>query len=187
MSELVSATHPQSKRQPPKRLRPAQIAARALNSRHRRFADLVLAGLPGGRAYEHISPVARGDSADAMAATLLRRPRVAAYLAAVRDQAVAAVVVSQEVLHGHAMAIARGGPDIGPAMQLEAIKYLDACLHKNRTICIEGLTIRMDADERMVAGIAYAALEGEAKGLIGADDARAGCGSLGSPIWFGRL
>ena len=55
MNEPVSDTHPQSKRQPPKRLRPAQIAARALNPRHRRFADLYLAGMPAGRAYEQIS------------------------------------------------------------------------------------------------------------------------------------
>src|SRR4051794_2224160 len=99
MNKPVSATHPHSKRLPPKRLRPAQIAARALNSRHRRFADLVLSGMAAGRAYERIS-VARGDSADAAAAALLRKHRVRAYIAAMRDQAVAAVVVSQEVLHG---------------------------------------------------------------------------------------
>ena len=89
-----------------------------------------------------------------------------------RDQSVAAVVLSQEVLHGHAMAIARGGPKIGPAMQLEAIRYLDACLNRNRTIRIEGLTLKLDADERHVAAIAFAALEAEAKGELGAEDAR---------------
>src|SRR3954471_17828742 len=191
MNEPVSATHPQPKRQPPKRqppkrqppkrqppkrqppkrLRPAQIAARALNPRHRKFADLYLSGMPAGRAYEHISE-AVGDSGDTMGGELLGRPRVRAYIGAMRDQAVAGVVLSQEVLHGHAMVIARGGPDVAPAMQLEAIRYLDTCLHKNRTICVKGLTIRTDADERMVAGIAYAALEAEAKGLIGAEDAR---------------
>ena len=61
MNEPVSDTHPQSKRQPPKRLRPAQIAARALNPRHRKFADLYLSGMPAGRAYEQISDAA-GDS-----------------------------------------------------------------------------------------------------------------------------
>ena len=70
------------------------------------------------------------------------------------------------------MVIARGGEEIGPAMQLEAIRYLDACLNRNRTIRIEGLTLRLDADERHVAAIAYAALEAEAKGEIGAEDAR---------------
>src|SRR4051794_15631100 len=138
MNEPVSATHPQPKRQPPKRqppkrqppkrLRPAQIAARALNPRHRKFADLYLSGMPACRAYEHISE-AVGDSADTMGGELLGRPRVQAYIGAVRDQSVAGVVLSQEVLHGHAMVIARGGEEIGPAMQLEAIKYLDACLH----------------------------------------------------------
>ena len=57
-------------------------------------------------------------------------------------------------------------------MQLEAIKYLDACLNRNRTIRIEGLTLELDVDERHVAAIAYAALEAEAKGEIGAEDAR---------------
>src|SRR6476620_3045816 len=98
MNEPVSATHPQSKRQPPKRLRPAQIAARALNPRHRKFADLVLSGLPAGRAYERISQ-SRGDAADACAAEMLRRPRIQTYIGAVRDQSVAGVVLSQEVLH----------------------------------------------------------------------------------------
>src|SRR3954469_9362284 len=121
MNEPVSDTDPQPKRQPPKRLRPAQIAARALNSRHRKFADLVLSGLPAGRAYEHISE-AVGDSADTLAAQLLRRPRVCAYIGAVRDQSVAGVVLSQEVLHGHAMAIARGDREnCHPSIQLEAI------------------------------------------------------------------
>src|SRR3954449_4858007 len=101
MNESVSATHPQSKRLPPKRLRPAQIAARALNPRHRRFADAVLAGMPAGQAFEQVF-TARGDSADVCAAQLLTRPRVRAYIGAMRDQAVAAVVLSQEVLHGPA-------------------------------------------------------------------------------------
>ena len=43
---------------------------------------------------------------------------MAAYIAAVRDQAVANIVLSQEVLHGHAMAIARGDQDrISPDQQ----------------------------------------------------------------------
>ena len=57
-------------------------------------------------------------------------------------------------------------------MQLEAIRYLDACLNRNRIIRIEGLTLNLHADERHVAAIAFAALEAEAKGELGADDAR---------------
>jgi hypothetical protein len=117
MNEPISDAPTPPKRQLPKRLRPAQIAARALNPRHRKFADFYLAGMPGGRAYEQISQ-SRGDAADACAAEMLRRPRVQAYIGAVRDQSVAGVVLSQEVLHGHAMVIARGGEKIGPAMQL---------------------------------------------------------------------
>src|SRR3954465_9593939 len=171
MTEPVSDAPTPPKRQPPNRKRPAQIPARALNPRHRKFADLYLSGMPAGRAYEHISE-AVGDSADTMGGELLGRPRVRAYIGAVRDQSVAGVVLSQEVLHGHAMVIARGGEEIGPAMQLEAIKYLDACLNRNRIIRIEGLTLQLDADERHVAAIAYAALEAEANGEIGAEDAR---------------
>jgi hypothetical protein len=155
----------------PERMRPAQIAAKALNSRHRIFADLVLSGMPAGRAYERISK-SRGNTADTCAAELVRRPRVVSYMAAVRDQSVANVVLSQEVLHGHAMAIARGGDDIGPQMQMEAIQYLDRCLNRNRTINIEGLTLQLDASEAHVAALAYAALEGEARGSIPAEDAR---------------
>src|SRR3954453_2243922 len=116
MTEPASEPHPQSKRQLPKRLRPAQISARALNSRHRRFADLVLSGLAAGTAYERISK-ARGDSADVQAAVLLRRPKVASYIAAVRDQSVADVVLNQNVLHGRALAIARGDvPEAPPSL-----------------------------------------------------------------------
>src|SRR3954468_7922132 len=128
----------------PERMRPAQIAAKALNSRHRIFADLVLSGMPAGRAYERISTTT-GGTADSLAAQLMAKPRVASYVAAVRDQSVANVVLSQEVLHGHAMAIARGGDDIGPQMQMEAIQYLDRCLNRSRTINIEGLTLQLDA------------------------------------------
>lgn len=155
----------------PERMRPAQILAKALNSKHRKFAELVVSGMPAGRAYEQIS-ISRGDSANACAAELLRRPKVAAYVGAIRDQSVANVVLSQEVLHGHAMAIARGGDDIGPQMQMEAIQYLDRCLNRNRTINIEGLTLQLDASEAHVAALAYAALEGEARGSIPAEDAR---------------
>src|SRR3954467_2695902 len=143
MNEPISDAPTPPKRQPPKRLRPAQIAARALNPRHRRFADFYLAGMPGGRAYEQISAV-RGDTADSLAADLLRRPRVQAYIGAMRDQSVAAVVLSQEVLHGHAMVIARGDrEDCIPSVQLDAIRYLDSCLNRNRIIRIEGLTLRL--------------------------------------------
>src|SRR3954454_9884124 len=131
-----------------------------------------MAGTPSGVAYAQVFKAKDRSVADVCATQMLSRPRVKAYIGAMRDQSVAAVVLSQEVLHGHAMVIARGGPDIGPAMQLEAIRYLDACLHRNRTICINGLTVHGDANERMVAGIAFAALEAEAKGTIGADDAR---------------
>jgi hypothetical protein len=92
---------------------------------------------------------------------------------AVRDQSVAHVVLSQQILHSLALALARGDRDDStPSVQLEAIRYLDACLNRNRTIKIEGLTLKLDASEAHVAAIAFAALEAEAKGTLGAEDAR---------------
>jgi hypothetical protein len=171
MHEPVSDAPTSPKRQPPKRLRPAQIAARALNPRHRRFADFVLTGMPAGRAYERISQ-SRGDAADACAAEMLRRPRVRAYIGAMQDQAASAVLLNMEVLYGHALVIARGGADIGPQAQMQAIRFLDSCLQRSRVIRIEGLTLNLDADERMVAAVAFAALQAEAKGELPAEDAR---------------
>src|SRR3954451_4467071 len=171
MNEPVSDAPTPPRRQPPKRLRPAQIAARALNPRHRKFADLVLSGLPGGRAYERISQ-SRGDAADACAAEMLRRPRVRAYIGAMQDQAASAVLLNMEVLYGHALVIARGGADIGPQAQMQAIRFLDSCLQRSRVIRIEGLTLNLDADERMVAALAFAALQAEARGELPAEDAR---------------
>src|SRR3954468_1056033 len=120
MTEPVSDAPTSPKRQLPKRLRPAQIAARALNPRHRRFADFVLTGMPAGQAYEQVF-TARGDSADVCAAQLLTRPRVRAYIGAMQDQAASAVLLNMEVLYGHALVIARGGADIGPQAQMQAI------------------------------------------------------------------
>src|SRR3954471_19655287 len=163
MTEPISDAPTPPKRLPPKRLRPAQIAARAINPRHRRFADLYMAGTPSGVAYVQVFKAKDRSVADVCATQMLSRPRMKAYIGAMRDQAVAAVVLSQEVLHGYAMVIARGDrEDCIPSVQLEAIRYLDACLDRNRLIRIEGLTLRLDADERHVAAIAYAALEAEA-------------------------
>src|SRR6476469_2479016 len=97
MPEPASEPHPQSKRQPPKRLRPAQIAACALNPRHRRFADLYMAGTPSGVAYAQVFKAKDRSVADVCGTQMLSRPRVKAYIGAMRDQAVAAVVLSQEV------------------------------------------------------------------------------------------
>jgi hypothetical protein len=172
IGETVEKAAGKALKSPPKRLGPAQLLGRALNSQHRQFADLVLAGMPGGAAYQTLFSCKSRDVADVQSAKLLATPKVASYISAVKDQAVENVVLSQSVLHGHAMAIARGGDDIGPGMQMEAIRYLDGCLNRNRTIRVEGLTLRLDVDESHVAAIAYAALEAEAKGEMGSEDAR---------------
>ena len=59
----------QSKRPPApiKRQKPATTAAKHLNSRQRKFADLVLSGIPAGRAYEQPDTRPRGI-ADSVAA-----------------------------------------------------------------------------------------------------------------------
>jgi len=158
-------------RSTPQRMRPASIAAKALNPRHRKFADLYLSGLPAGRAYEQVFD-AFGDTADSLAAALLGKPRVRTYVSAIQDQSAANVVLSQEILHGHAMVLARGSDSISPSTQMEAIQYLDGCLNRHRTIKIEGLVLNLDADESHVAAIAYAALEAEANGTLAYDDAR---------------
>jgi hypothetical protein len=97
---------------------------------------------------------------------------VRAYIGAMQDQAASAVLLNMEILYGHALVIARGGADIGPLAQMQAIRFLDSCLQRSRVIRIEGLTLNLDADERMVAAVAFAALQAEAKGELPAEDAR---------------
>lgn len=55
-----------------------------LNPREKRFADLVIGGTPGGRAYEQAGYAARGASADTLASRLLRKIKVSAYIKAER-------------------------------------------------------------------------------------------------------
>jgi len=60
---------------------------RPINDRMRRVCELVVSGHPAGRAYELAGYSARGDAADQNASQLLRKPKVAAYLQTLRDQA----------------------------------------------------------------------------------------------------
>lgn len=54
----------------------------ALSVRQQRFVDLVLSGIPAGRAYEQAGYKARGNAAETCAARLLRNAQVAAAVAA---------------------------------------------------------------------------------------------------------
>ena len=60
---------------------------RPLNDRMRRVCELVVQGVPAGRAYEQAGYNARGDAADQNASQLLRKPKVAVYLATLRQAA----------------------------------------------------------------------------------------------------
>lgn len=60
---------------------------RPLNDRMRRVCELVVKGVPAGRAYEQAGYTARGDDADVSACKLLRIPKVAAYLQTLREAA----------------------------------------------------------------------------------------------------
>ena len=62
-------------------------AERPINDRMRRVCELVVSGHPAGRAYELAGYTARGDDADVSASKLLRVPKVAAYLAMLREAA----------------------------------------------------------------------------------------------------
>jgi len=58
------------------------------NDRQRRFCEFVMRGLAAGRAYEAAGYEAKGDAADVQASKLLRNPKVAKYLDALRGEAV---------------------------------------------------------------------------------------------------
>jgi len=60
---------------------------RPLNDRMRRVCELVVQGVPAGRAYEQAGYNARGDAADQNASQLLRKPKVAVYLTSLRHAA----------------------------------------------------------------------------------------------------
>jgi hypothetical protein len=62
-------------------------AERPISDRMRRLCELVVAGHPAGRAYELAGYGARGSVADTNASETLRIPKVAAYLATLREAA----------------------------------------------------------------------------------------------------
>ena len=82
------------------------------------------------------------------------------------------------------MVIVCGGEDIGPVMQLEAIRYLDACLNRNRRIWIKRPDHPLRRQRAHGRRDSICRPEAEAKGEIGAEDAQApdrklrGIGSL---------
>lgn len=67
-----------------------------LNDRQRRFAELVVEGLPAGRAYEQAGYSARGASADNNASRLLGNARVSEYLSNLRKEAMEASKMTRE-------------------------------------------------------------------------------------------
>lgn len=67
--------------------KPNNKEERPINDRMRRVCELVVQGVPAGRAYEQAGYTARGDAADQNASQLLRKPKVADYLRTLRDAA----------------------------------------------------------------------------------------------------
>lgn len=60
---------------------------RPITDRQRRFCELVVAGVSGGRAYERAGYTARGNAAEVEASKTLRKPQVAEYLEILRAAA----------------------------------------------------------------------------------------------------
>ena len=75
-------------------------AERPINDRMRRVCELVVSGHPAGRAYELAGYSARGDAADQNASQLLRKPKVADYLARLRQEASKTAEFSRDDLVG---------------------------------------------------------------------------------------
>lgn len=63
------------------------MSERPLNDRMRKVCELVVQGIPAGRAYEQAGYMARGDTADQAASRLLGTVKVAAYLDVLRKAA----------------------------------------------------------------------------------------------------
>lgn len=78
---------------------------RPINDRMRRFCELVVSGHPAGRAYEMAGYTARGDAADQNASQLLRKPKVAAYLQTLREQASKKAEFSRDDLVGFLVSV----------------------------------------------------------------------------------
>jgi hypothetical protein len=64
-----------------------QTMERPLSDQQRRFCQFVVQGKPAGRAYELAGYAARGDVADVKACNLVRKGKVAEYLATLRAEA----------------------------------------------------------------------------------------------------
>lgn len=62
-------------------------AERPITDRMRRLCELVVSGMPAGRAYERAGYSARGAVADQNASETLRIPKVSRYLEELRDEA----------------------------------------------------------------------------------------------------
>ena len=68
-------------------MKPKPKPERPLNDRMRRVCELVVQGVPAGRAYEQAGYTARGDVADQAASRLLGTAKVATFLKTLREAA----------------------------------------------------------------------------------------------------
>lgn len=65
-----------------------------LNDRQRMFAELVVSGMPAGRAYEQAGYKSRGAAADVNASKLIRNPKVSKFMAELREKAMESAQMS---------------------------------------------------------------------------------------------
>ena len=78
--------------------------------RQRRFAELVVEGVPAGRAYEQAGYKARGASADVEASKSLRKPKVAKLVEELREEARKSAAISRDELVAMLVEIIRSKP-----------------------------------------------------------------------------
>lgn len=81
-----------------------------ISFRQHRFAELVVEGVPAGRAYEQAGYKAKGSSADVEASKALRKPKVAELVEKLRQEARDAAKISRDELVATLVEIIRSKP-----------------------------------------------------------------------------
>ena len=78
---------------------------RPISDRMRRLCELVVSGMPAGRAYERAGYATHGPAADQNASKLLRIPKVARYLELLRDDAKMKAAMDRDELVKYLVAV----------------------------------------------------------------------------------
>ena len=88
-----------------------QMSSQHLNDRQYRFAELVVEGVPAGRAYEQAGYKARGASADVEASKTLRKPKIKKMIEELREDAREEAKLSRDELVGMLVKIIKSPPE----------------------------------------------------------------------------